>query len=551
MAEQPRVLVVDAHDGDAAPGEWSWAEAVPIGDLATALRLAQDATIAGVFAATGQTAVRAQADRLQQAVHILDTMQDGVAVLDESLKVVWCNPAFERWDGTAGLGRPLQETLHCFQALNPGQGPFADAIAHGVGTVRLPCDCDRYLELRVTLVPNSLPDHPYFIVQVHDVSRAERRQQKLDALHHSGRALNNLDASEVADTDVAERVELLKHNVRQLIRDMLHYDVIELRLLDRRTGALESLLQEGITAEASRRPLFASETGNGVTGYVAATGKSYLCHDTEKDPLYIEGAVGARSSLTVPLIAGDEVIGTFNVESPRPNAFTEEDLQFAEMFAREVAQALHTLELLSAQKQCTGSVAVEAIGREVAMPVDDILAATTALLAGTNGSDPEMAAKLKLILARARTIKDHIAQAGEPYALPPPAAGTAQAKLKGMRVLVVDGDERTRKLAHSAIGKLGCQVETAGTAQEAVALAQAAHYDAILLDIRPPGMSGYEAFCKLRAARPEARMVMVKGFGYDESHAAVKARADGLRFEVYKPFLPDQLVRVLGAPEPQ
>ena len=48
----------------------------------------------------------------------------------------------------------------------------------------------------------------------------------------------------------------------------------------------------------------------------------------------------------MPLIAGDEVIGTFNVESPRPNAFTLHDLQFTETFSRMIAQALHTLELL-------------------------------------------------------------------------------------------------------------------------------------------------------------------------------------------------------------
>ena len=46
-------------------------------------------------------------------------------------------------------------------------------------------------------------------------------------------------------------------------------------------------------------------TGNGVTGFVAATGKSYLCEDTREDPLYLEGAQNARSSLTVPVMLHD------------------------------------------------------------------------------------------------------------------------------------------------------------------------------------------------------------------------------------------------------
>src|SRR5262249_25237086 len=160
---------------------------------------------------------------------------------------------------------------------------------------------------------------------------------------------------------VEERIELLKLNIRKFTHDLLHYDVVEIRLLDRQTGRLEPLLEDGMTPEAARRVLYARAEGNGVTGFVAATGKSYLCPDTATDPLYIEGASGARSSLTVALTVGDQVLGTFNVESPNPHAFGEQDLQFAEIFSREVAQALHTLELLSAEKRSTASQSVEAV----------------------------------------------------------------------------------------------------------------------------------------------------------------------------------------------
>src|SRR5262249_52733813 len=181
-----------------------------------------------------------------------------------------------------------------------------------------------------------------------------------------------LTPEQLAEMPVEERIELLKHNIRKFTHDLLHYDVIEIRLLDRTTGKLEPLLEEGMTPEAAGRVLYAKAEGNGVTGFVAATGKSYLCPDTANDPLYIEGARGARSSLTVALTVGDQVIGTFNVESPQLNGFGEEDLQFAEIFCREIAQALHTLELLTAEKRSTATQSVEAISREVALPVDDI-----------------------------------------------------------------------------------------------------------------------------------------------------------------------------------
>src|SRR5258706_13548565 len=104
------------------------------------------------------------------------------------------------------------------------------------------------------------------------------------------------------------------------------------------------VLSVGMTDEAANRALRADTVGNGVTGFVAATGKSYLCEDTTNDPLYLVGAVNARSSLTVPLVLHDQILGTFNVESTRPGAFNENDLQFLELFSREVAVSLNTLE---------------------------------------------------------------------------------------------------------------------------------------------------------------------------------------------------------------
>ena len=55
--------------------------------------------------------------------------------------------------------------------------------------------------------------------------------------------------------------------------------------------------------EAAARELFALPQENGVTGFVAATGKSYLCEDITEDPLYLPGARGAKSSLTVPPVS--------------------------------------------------------------------------------------------------------------------------------------------------------------------------------------------------------------------------------------------------------
>jgi CheY-like chemotaxis protein/PAS domain-containing protein len=550
VTQRARIIVVDGPD-HLAQAELARTlperDLVHQPDLTGALEQSRDDAVQGVFLATQSPDCRAQADHLVRAEHILDTLSDGVAILDAALIIVWANPAFRRHAGEEAVGRPFVESLNAQETLNAENGIFAAARAGNVGTARLDCGPGRYLEVNVIRAPEATVAAPVYIVQLHDVSHEERRQRKLDALHHAGLTLTNLDADQLADMSVADRVELLKFNLRRFIHDVLHYDVIEIRLLNRRTGELEPLLADGMMPEAAGRVLFAKTEGNGVTGFVAATGKSYLCTDTTGDPHYIAGAPGARSSLTVPLIAGDEVIGTFNIESPRPNAFSLHDLQFTETFSRMIAQALHTLELLCAEKRSTATASVEAVSREVALPVDDILAAATALLARSEGHEPEAAEKLQQILAGARSIKQSIQKVGETL-VPAPAGGadgTATARLKGLRVLVVDNDDRVRRSAHALLGRFGAQVETARTGQEALAMARVGAYDAVLVDIRLPDLIGYEAYRQLSAAQPQARMVLMTAFGYDSGHSIVKARQDGLRFVLYKPFRIDQLIDAL------
>jgi CheY-like chemotaxis protein len=491
---------------------------------------------------------------LFRAEGILQALQDGVAVVDPELRILWANAAFEKWCGEPAQGRSFYEALGSPEILGPDYSPFHTALAGKTVTTRLHCRGNCYLQLQVTPVHDSTNKIDHFISLCQDITSAVQQQQMLDALHQAGRDLASLPTDQIAEMSIAERVELLKLKIRTYTRELLHYDVLEIRLLDRQTGLLEPLLEVGMSPEATQRVLYAKAEGSGVTGFVAATGQSYVCSDTRTDPLYIEGSPGARSSLTVPILFEDQVIGTFNVESPRTNAFGEEDQQFAEIFSREVANALHTLDLLTAEKRTTTSRSIEAISREVALPVDEILAAATAVLDRYLGHDPEMAGKLRQILASARSLKACIQKVGENLA-PAPDTTCPKApdhpRLKGQRLLVADNDERLRRSAHSLLGRFGCIVETARDGQEALTMARLSTYDAVLADIRLPDLSGYEVFHKLRQVQPLARVILMTAYGYDPSHSIVKARQEGLRYVLYKPFRVDQLLDALEGDEKQ
>jgi CheY-like chemotaxis protein len=248
----------------------------------------------------------------------------------------------------------------------------------------------------------------------------------------------------------------------------------------------------------------------------------------------------------------DEVIGTFNVESPEPRAFSESDLQFLEIFTRDVAVALNTLELLRAEKAITAAENVEAIHSAVALPVDVILNDAVNVMERYIGHEPEVVERLQSILRNARDIKELIQKVGQKMAPgqahPYVEKAPARPVLRGRRILVADADESVRSAAHNLLERYGCVVETAHDGSEALSMvrnmALEGNYDVIIVDIRLPDMTGYELLLKLQEIMDPVPLVLMTGFGYDPGHSIVKARQARLPLygELCKPFRLDQLL---------
>ena len=503
---------------------------------------------AGLLVLGEQTRLTAAA--LLEAGGILDQIPSGLLLLDPDLRLVWCNKPFRRM----AVAEDVAEGMLFYDAFGtpeiPGPDfcPFHTAVGTGepaTSTIRV--GDKSYFEVNATPISESTgTESDLLVVVVRDVSDEVHQRQKLNAIYRAGLELGDLTPQEVLDMTVDERVDLLKSRILHYTEDVLEFETVAIRLLDRQTRRLEPLLSVGMDAEAEDRVLFAEAKDNGVTGFVAATGKSYLCEDTGTDPLYITGALGARSSLTVPLILHEEVMGTFNVESPGPGAFDQNDLQFLELFSRELAVALNTLELLVAEKLTTASQSTERILNEVATPVDEILNDAAWVLERYIGHEPSVSERLQRVLQRTREIRQLIHRVGE--SITPQTAYTqlperpARPRLKGKRVLVADQDHTVRSAAHELLGRMGCVVETAHNGEEAFLMTRSFHYDVVLADIRPPDMTGYDCFCELRRIHEHLPIILMTGFGYDPSHSIVKARQQGLKAVLYKPFRLNQLL---------
>ncbi|MGI9474528.1 MAG: GAF domain-containing protein [Rubripirellula sp.] len=512
----------------------------------------------GVWIARDQLPQMSELRGIAQSGVMLRDMPEGVALLDADIRVLWANRRLVEWAGKTGqpvAGLNFYEMLSNPEIMGPDFCPFHTALATGEeSNSTLYADGNRYYQVHAA--PIVQPNHSrQLIVTVSDITDEILQQQKLAAIHQAGRELADLRPTEIFMMEVDERIDLLKENIRHYLSDLLNFEVIEIRLLEHATGNLVPLLSVGIDQDASDRQLFAHPQGNGITGYVAASGMSYVCQDVENDPLFIPGATSSRSSITAPLILHDQVLGTINVESPDPAAFTDSDLQFLEIFARDVAFALNTLELLVAQKANTAQQSCDAIHSAVAMPVDEILNDAVNVMEGYIGHSPEVVDRLRRILHNARDIKQTIQQIGQKMtpleAVPAGVQSPQHATLRGKRILVVDADDQVREDAHQLLERYGCVVETAHKGDEAVLMVRgsggASGYDVIISDIRLPDYSGYQLMLRLGKIMQRVPMVLMTGFGYDPGHSIVKARQNGLhpKCVLFKPFRLDQMIDVV------
>lgn len=495
--------------------------------------------------------------RLLQSERILDGMPDGVALINSEMIVTWANARLEEWSPLEHpRGASFYTALGSPEIMGPDFCPFHTALAtSAASSSTLQTSDNRYYQVHVAPLRDAATENAALVATVSDITIEIHQQQKLQAIHQAGLKLADLMPDEIFAMDTTARIELLKDNIRHYTEDLLNVEVIEIRILEQSSSKLRPLLSVGIDQDAADRQLTARPQGNGVTGYVASTGKAYICDDVSQDPLYLAAFTGAASSLTVPLMLHEKVIGTINVESHQIGSFDSTDLQFLEIFARDVAVALNTLDLLVAQKNNAAKKSYEKIHSAVAVPVDHILNDAVSVIEKNIGKDPEVVDRLRRILTNARSIRRVIQQIGERMAPTEavPAGVTQQLhqKLCGTRILVVDDDHDVLNDAHTLLERYGCIVETAHAGDEAVCMYRASHmdaaYDVVISAVKLTDYSGYQLLLRLMKITGHVPMALMTGFGWDAGHSIVNARQAGLHPKalLYKPFKLKQLLDVV------
>lgn len=160
-----------------------------------------------------------------------------------------------------------------------------------------------------------------------ELADLKARYERLILLYHVGNVIHStLDPQEALQLITDEAVRLMRASSGSVV------------LINPTTSFLEIQAAQGLPVNAAALRL---RVGEGITGWVAQTGKPARVGNVQADRRYIMLRKNVRSEMAVPLEVLGEVRGVLNVDSDRRNAFSEADQELMEALAAQASKVIH------------------------------------------------------------------------------------------------------------------------------------------------------------------------------------------------------------------
>jgi sigma-B regulation protein RsbU (phosphoserine phosphatase) len=143
----------------------------------------------------------------------------------------------------------------------------------------------------------------------------------------------------------AETLDLdrLLANVADIIKDVVPHELFAILLYNEKTRSLSMRYSIGHRDEVAKNlqiPL-----GEGLTGTAAGSRQPILVPDVRTDPRYLNALDAVRAELAVPMLVRSKLVGVIDLQSTRPNAFSEQHRSLLVLIASRVATAIDNARL--------------------------------------------------------------------------------------------------------------------------------------------------------------------------------------------------------------
>ena len=115
-------------------------------------------------------------------------------------------------------------------------------------------------------------------------------------------------------------------------------------------------------------------------------------------------------------------------------------------------------------------------------------------------------------------------------------------------VLIVDDDAGILETMSDILKELHFKVTVANDGFKAIELVKNGTFDAILMDIRMPGIDGVETFKRIKRIRPGSKIIFMTAYAFEE--LVTEAKREGATAVLYKPIDIGNLEKMLRNAKP-
>ncbi len=258
-----------------------------------------------------------------------EEITDGM--LQEQVPILVSNILNDRY-GDLGLDSPYDaDTIQCIPMLSKEQIIGAIAIVNR--------DESSFDDADWVLLHSAAGIIAVAVENAHLLANAQQQVDDLIALNEIGRAL----------TSTLDLNQILKQTTL-LVQRALQAEATSLWLLDEPTQELVLIAASGVATDVVTG--FRLSIDDGIAGYVARTGESYISVDVSDDEYFYEHVANLsnykpRSMLCVPVQVKDQVIGVLQALHQNVNWFNQSHLRLSYPVANFVSIAIENARLFN------------------------------------------------------------------------------------------------------------------------------------------------------------------------------------------------------------
>lgn len=296
---------------------------------------------------------------LRQQARVFENIYDSVIFTDLTGRIIDCNPATEKMFGYTReelIGQPPR-IWHSPEEATELTAKMLDGVRQNgrwsgeINFIRKD-GAKGVCEVVVVPVYDEGGRHVVTVGVSHDITRQKREEQELKQRAAQLALINDIGSQIAA---VLQLDEVL-NQAAQLVQQTFGYHHVALFLVDEDVVRLKAIAG---SYRAYFPPNHCQKLSQGIIGWVATHGRKMVANDVSVEPRYISliaDRTTTQAELCLPIKVADQTVGVLDIQSPRLNTFSDNDIMAMETLTNQIAVAIENARLYQTVQQSTSAL---------------------------------------------------------------------------------------------------------------------------------------------------------------------------------------------------